>query len=245
MSLCTPLTCTKISLSILDGASRLRFALTINPACSWENTRSEGVLAAGIANMDLASMERREFAVVSTTTTARHRRDRRQYADRWSAAAVSDLRRRTDYFCRRREKLGGAPASAQHGSLLLSAQGLYISWWMYERVKPGSDQTDCPRTVRFPVHICRTGPSDRSADSQRTVRGPTDRSDGPVRWFWTCSKTLVGPGPVRDLSVVCEPRTDRSAVRRGGANIKRRSWAYRDIITHQKVYHKLTFLSSK
>jgi hypothetical protein len=56
MSLCTPLSCTKITLSILDGASRLRFALTINPAV--ENTRSEGVLVAGIANMDLASMER-------------------------------------------------------------------------------------------------------------------------------------------------------------------------------------------
>jgi hypothetical protein len=58
-----------------------------------------------------------------------------------------------------------------------------------------------------PVHIKRTGP--------RNVRGPADQSDGfeHVQKLWS----------VRDLSVVCEPRTDWSAVRRGGANIKRRS----------------------
>jgi hypothetical protein len=115
MSLCTPLSCTKITLSILDGASRLRFALTINPAV--ENTSSEGVLVAGIANMDLASMERHGKVCCSVD-----HHDSTSSAETDGGAPTDGRRRRRQTyggapinFCRRRrrEKLGGAPASAR------------------------------------------------------------------------------------------------------------------------------------
>lgn len=73
MSLCIPLLCANITLSLLDGASRLRFALKINQqlrthalkACLW--------LGLTIWNWQ-AWKDMRRFAVVSTTATACHRR---------------------------------------------------------------------------------------------------------------------------------------------------------------------------
>ena len=64
-------------------------------------------------------------------------------------------------------------------------------------VMAGSDQTDqstdCPRIVRglvrFPVHICRTGPNGLSAD-QRT--GPT-----VLNMFKNFCRSADGPRPVR------------------------------------------------
>jgi hypothetical protein len=43
----------KTTLSTVDGASELRFALTVSPAV--EKTRSDGALVAGMANIVLAS----------------------------------------------------------------------------------------------------------------------------------------------------------------------------------------------
>jgi hypothetical protein len=43
------------------------------------------------------------------------------------------------------------------------------------------------------------GPTDNSRTGPPAVLGPSShspRTDGPVRWFGTCSKTLVCPSPV-------------------------------------------------
>ena len=74
---------------------------------------------------------------------------------------------------------------------------------MYERVKPGSDQTDCPRTVRglsvsrftSVGQALRTGPRTVSGQSADQRTGPTDRSGSfeHVQKLWS----------VRDLSETC------------------------------------------
>jgi hypothetical protein len=79
----------------------------------------------------------------------------------------------------------------------------------------GSDQRTGPRTVHGLSVSRSTSVGQSPTDSLRTVREPTDRSDGfeNVQKLWS----------VRDLSVICEPKTERFAVCRGGANVERRS----------------------